>query len=96
MISLKFSTEVIYWRGPAPFYFAPVPDAQVKKIKDISSQLSYGWGVIPARVKIGKTEFTTSLFPRQGGYMVPIKNVVREAEKLDVDDKIVVHLFFGD
>ena len=95
MISLKFSTEVIYWRGPAPFYFAPVPDAQVKKIKDISSQLSYGWGVIPARVKIGKTEFTTSLFPRQGGYMVPIKNVVREAEELDVDDKIVVHLFFG-
>lgn len=96
MISLKFSTEVIYWRGPAPFYFAPVPDAQVKKIKDISSQLSYGWGVIPARVKIGKTEFTTSLFPRQGGYMVPIKNVVREAERLEVDDKIVVHLFFGD
>ncbi|MFM2321665.1 MAG: hypothetical protein RL612_812 [Actinomycetota bacterium] len=96
MISLKFSTEVIYWRGPAPFYFAPVPDAQVKQIKDISSQLSYGWGVIPARVKVGKTEFTTSLFPRQGGYMVPIKNVVREAEKLDVDDKIVVHLFFDD
>ncbi len=96
MISLKFSTEVIYWRGPAPFYFAPVPEAQVKKIKEISSQLSYGWGVIPARVKIGKTEFTTSLFPRQGGYMVPIKNVVREAEKLEIDDKIVVHLFFGD
>lgn len=96
MISLKFSTEVIYWRGPAPFYFAPVPEAQVKKIKEISSQLSYGWGVIPARVKIGKTEFTTSLFPRQGGYMVPIKNVVREAEGLDVDDKIVVQLFFGD
>lgn len=95
MISLKFSTEVIYWRGPAPFYFAPVPEAQVKKIKEISSQLSYGWGVIPARVKIGKTEFTTSLFPRQGGYMVPIKNVVREAEKLEIDDKIVVHLFFG-
>jgi hypothetical protein len=95
MISLKFSTEVIYWRGPAPYYFAPVPDGQVKKIKDISAQLSYGWGVIPARVKIGKTEFTTSLFPRQGGYLVPIKNVVRIAEGLDVDDKIVVHLFFG-
>lgn len=96
MISLKFNTEVVYWRGPAPFYFAPVPEAQVKKIKEISSQLSYGWGVIPARVKIGKTEFTTSLFPRQGGYMVPIKNVVREAEGIDVDDKVVVQLFFGD
>ena len=95
-MNLKFSTEVIYWRGPAPFYFAPVPEAQVKKIKEISAQLTYGWGVIPARVKIGKTEFSTSLFPRQGGYLVPIKNVVREAENLDVDDKIVVQLSFGD
>ena len=95
-MNLKFSTEVIYWRGPAPFYFAPVPDAQVKKIKEIAAQLTYGWGVIPARVKIGKTEFTTSLFPRQGGYMVPIKNVVRLAEDLEVDDKITVQLFFGD
>ena len=95
-MNLKFSTEVIYWRGPAPFYFAPVPEAQVKKIKEISAQLTYGWGVIPARVKIGKTAFSTSLFPRQGGYMVPIKTVVREAENLDVDDKIVVQLFFGD
>ena len=95
-MNLKFSTEVIYWRGPAPFYFAPVPEAQVNKIKEISAQLTYGWGVIPARVKIGKTEFSTSLFPRQGGYMVPIKTVVREAENLDVDDKIVVQLFFGD
>lgn len=96
MISLKFDIEVIYWRGPAPFYFAPVPEAQVKKIKEVSSQLSYGWGVIPARVKIGKTEFTTSLFPRQGGYLVPIKNVVRDAEGIDVDDKVVVQLFFDD
>ncbi len=95
-MNLKFSAEVIYWRGPAPFYFAPVPDSQVKKIKEISARLSYGWGVIPARAKIGKTEFTTSLFPRQGGYMVPIKNAVRFAENLDVDDKIVVQLFFGD
>ena len=95
-MNLKFSTEVIYWRGPAPFYFAPVPEAQVKKIKEISAQLTYGWGVIPARVRIGKTEFSTSLFPRQGGYMVPIKNVVREAENLEVDDKIVVQLVFGD
>lgn len=96
MLNLKFSAEVIYWRGPAPFYYAPVPEAQVKKIKAISSQISYGWGVIPARVKVGKTEFTTSLFPRQGGYMVPLKDVVRKAEDIDVGDVVTVSLFFGD
>jgi hypothetical protein len=95
MLNLKFSAEVIYWRGPAPFYFAPVPDTQAKKIKAMASELTYGWGVIPARVKIGKTEFTTSLFPRQGGYMVPIKDVVRKAEDIDVDDKVTVNLFLG-
>ena len=95
MLNLKFSAEVIYWRGPAPFYFAPVPEAQAKKIKSMASELTYGWGVIPARVKIGKTEFTTSLFPRQGGYMVPIKDAVRKAEDIDVDDKVTVHLFLG-
>jgi len=95
MLNLKFSAEVIYWRGPAPFYFAPVPDTQAKKIKAMASELTYGWGVIPARVKIGKTEFTTSLFPRQGGYMVPIKDIVRKAEDIDVDDKVTVNLFLG-
>jgi hypothetical protein len=95
MLNLKFSAEVIYWRGPAPFYFAPVPEAQAKIIKAMASELTYGWGVIPARVKIGKTEFTTSLFPRQGGYMVPIKDVVRKAEDIDVDDKVSISLFLG-
>jgi hypothetical protein len=95
MLNLKFSAEVIYWRGPAPFYFAPVPEAQAKKIKAMASELTYGWGVIPARVKVGKTEFTTSLFPRQGGYMVPIKDAVRKAEDIDVDDKVTVQLFLG-
>lgn len=95
MLNLKFSAEVIYWRGPSPYYFAPVPDSQAKKIKAMASELTYVWGVIPARVKIGKTEFTTSLFPRQGGYMVPIKDAVRKAEDIDVDDKVTVHLFLG-
>jgi len=95
MLNLKFSAEVIYWRGPSPFYFAAVPDAQAKKIKAMSSELTYGWGVIPARVKIGKTEFTTSLFPRDGGYLVPIKAVVRKAEDIDVDDVITISLFLG-
>lgn len=93
--NLKFSAEVIEWRGPAPFYFATVPESQVKKIKEIAAQLTYGWGVIPGRVKIGNTDFTTSLFPKDGGYLVPIKNDVRFAEQIEVDDKITVQLFFG-
>jgi hypothetical protein len=94
-MNLKFSAEVIYWRGPAPFYFVPVPEGQSAKIKAESARLTYGWGVIPVTVKIGKTEFTTSLFPKNGIYLVPIKNVVRFAEDLEVDDQVSVTLQLG-
>ncbi len=94
-MNLKFSAEVIYWRGPAPFYFVPVPEGQSAKIKAEAARLTYGWGVIPVTVKIGKTEFTTSLFPKNGIYLVPIKNVVRLAEDLDVDDQVSVTLQLG-
>jgi hypothetical protein len=94
-MNLKFSAEVIYWRGPAPFYFVPVPETQSAKIKAEAVRLTYGWGVIPVTVKIGKTEFTTSLFPKNGIYLVPIKNAVRFAENLDVDDQVSVTLQLG-
>lgn len=94
-MNLKFSAEVIYWRGPAPFYFVPVPQTQSAKIKAEAARLTYGWGVIPVTVKIGKTEFTTSLFPKNGIYLVPIKNVVRLAEDLDVDDQVSMTLQLG-
>ena len=44
--------------------------------------MTYGWGVIPVHVQIGKTEWKTSLFPKDGLYIVPIKASVREAEIL--------------
>jgi hypothetical protein len=94
-LTLKFSGEVIYWRGPAPFHFVAVPEAQALKIKAEASRLTYGWGVIPATVKIGKTEFTTSLFPKNGGYLVPIKDIVRLPENLEVGDTVAITLKLG-
>jgi hypothetical protein len=94
-LTLKFSGEVIYWRGPAPFHFVTVPAAQALKIKAEATRLTYGWGVIPVTAKIGKIEFTTSLFPKNGGYLVPIKNVVRIPENIEVGDTIAITLKLG-
>jgi hypothetical protein len=91
---LDFDGKIIFWRGPAPFYFVPVPAEQSKEIKELSSLLTYGWGVIPVVVRIGKTEFKTSLFPKDGLYLVPIKVVVRKAEKLEEGDDVTVQLQF--
>jgi len=54
--------------------------------------VTYGWGVIPATVSIGATTVTTSLFPKDGGYLVPVKNSVRLPEKLSVGDIVDVTL----
>jgi len=91
----KFKGAMIEWRGPSPFYFVPVPDVPSKKIKAMAAQLTYGWGVIPALGKIGKTEFSTALIPKDGLYYLPIKNAVRFAENLEVGAEVTVSISVG-
>ena len=91
-MDLEFSGEIIYWRGPAPFHFVTVPDEQSAAIEHVSSMVTYGWGVIPANVRIGGTDFTTSLFPRDDAYLVPVKVAVRRAEGLSLGDEVTVRL----
>ena len=91
-MELIFDSVVFEWRGPAPFYFARVTDDAAAEIKQVASIVSYGWGVIPCTVTIGKTTYTTSLFPKDGGYLVPLKDAVRKPEKLEVGASIRVRL----
>jgi hypothetical protein len=86
---------MIEWRGPSPFYFIPITEPQSKKIKTLAAQLTYGWGVIPVVGKIGRTEFTTSLFPKDGLYYLPIKNQVRFAEEIEVGSEVTVQINLG-
>jgi hypothetical protein len=89
---LEFRREITYWRGPTPSYGVAVPGDGCREIHAISSLVTYGWGVIPVTVRIGATEWTTSLFPKDGGYLVPIKDVVRRAEGLTLGDEPTVAL----
>ena len=91
-MNIEFNGKIFIWRGPAPWFFITVPAKQSRDIKEISALVTYGWGVIPVHVRIGKTELTTSLFPKDGRYLMPIKASVREAENLDVGDKVTVRL----
>ena len=91
-MNIEFSGRIIFWKGPSPWFFVVVPAKQSRDIKAISNMVTYGWGVIPVHVRIGKTEYTTSLFPKDGRYLVPIKASVRKAEDLDKGDKVTVRL----
>jgi hypothetical protein len=91
-MDLEFSGEIIHWRGPAPFHFVAVPDEPSAAIEAVSAIVSYGWGAIPVTARVGGTEFTTSLFPRDERYLVPIKAAVRRAERLVLGDQVTVRL----
>lgn len=89
---INFEGEIFYWRGPAPFLFVAVPEELSRDLKAISTLVTYGWGVIPVRARIGKTEWKTSLFPKEGRYLVPIRMSVQKSEKLEVGNQVVIQL----
>ena len=91
-MKFEFSGKIFFWRGPSPYFFVAVPDEQSQAIKAVANQVTYGWGVIPVQARIGKTEFTTSLFPKAGRYLLPIKVVVQKAEDLGDGDEVTVKM----
>ncbi|WP_109506931.1 DUF1905 domain-containing protein [Nocardioides speluncae] len=92
---MEFSGEIWHWRGPAPYHFVTVPEEESADLQEISTAVTYGWGMIPVTVRIGDTEWTTSLWPKDGGYVVPLKDKIRKAEGLEVGDVVTIELTPG-
>ena len=91
-MELEFAGDVWSWRGPAPHHFVWVPEDDAAQIEDVSAAVTYGWGMIPVTVRLGGSTWTTSLWPKDGGYIVPLKLAVRRAEGVEVDDVVTVRL----
>ncbi|MFD7783327.1 DUF1905 domain-containing protein [Streptomyces nojiriensis] len=87
-----FASQVIEWRGPAPFYFVPVPEEPAADVRQVASAATYGWGVVPVEARIGEVTFETSLFPKEGGYLLPVKNAVRTPLGLTAGDEVTVEM----
>ncbi|MEV0177517.1 DUF1905 domain-containing protein [Streptomyces sp. NPDC050803] len=91
-MELAFTAQVIEWRGPSPYYFLPVPEQESADIREVAAMATYGWGVIPVDARIGATTFSTSLFPKDGGYLLPLKSAVRRPQCLSAGDEVAVEL----
>lgn len=94
-MTLEFSGDIWYWRGPAPFYFVRVPEEESRQIKELERLVTYGWGMIPVTARIGNTEWKTSLWPKDGKYVLPVKDKVRKGEGLDEGQMVAVTLEIG-
>jgi hypothetical protein len=95
-VRISFVGEIIEWRGPAPHHFVAVPDEAADEIASIAHAVTYGWGAIPAIVVVKSVTFTTSLFPKDGGYLVPIKAAVRNETGLTLGDDAAITLIIGE
>jgi hypothetical protein len=78
-----FVGEIIEWRGPSPYYYLPMPAEDSDDLKFEARGLEY-WGQVGVVVTVGDTEFTTAVFPKDGRYLVPLRDAVRRAEGLEV------------
>ncbi len=91
-MDFEFSGEIWFWKGPAPWYFVTVPDEDCAELEAASPVVSYGWGMIPVTARIGRTAWKTSLWPKDGRYIVPLKADVRRAERLTLGAAVTVRL----
>ena len=93
-MDFEFEGQVIEWRGPAPFYFVRIPEEESADIKFAAKGMEY-WGQVPVVVRISDIEFGTALFPKNGRYLVPLKDVVRKLAGIEVDQVLAIGLNVG-
>jgi hypothetical protein len=93
-MDFEFEGPVIEWRGPAPFYFVLIPEEESADIKFAAKGMTY-WGQVPVVVRIGDIQFGTALFPKNGQYLIPLKDVVRRSAGIELDQLLAVGLNVG-
>jgi hypothetical protein len=93
-MEFEFEGRVVEWRGPAPFYFVAIPAEESADIKLVAKGIEY-WGQVPVTVRIRDTEFSTALFPKDGRYLLPLKDAVRKSARIALDETVAVGLSVG-
>jgi hypothetical protein len=86
------------WDAEGPSWrFIRVPIEVADEIRDMAV-LMRGFGSVRITAAVGDTSWSTSLFPEQatGGFLLPVKKSVRDAEGLDDGDVVTVGLRLAD
>jgi hypothetical protein len=86
----RLQAKVWLYQGKAAWHFVSVPKKQSAAIARFFGGMTRGWGSLPVLVTIGRTSWTTSIFPdrKAGTYLLPLKAQVRESEKISAGDTI--------
>lgn len=93
-MTASFDFEAPLWESTASWYFLTVPIDASDEIAARMDGFSRGFGSVRVRVRIGGSEWATSVFPdsKRGAYILPVKKAVRVAEGLSAGVVARVHL----
>lgn len=91
MTEYKFRSKLWAYPGMAAWRFLSLPAKDSQKIKTLFGDLAKGWGSLPVKVTVNKTEWKTSIFPdkKRQCYLLPLKREVRKKEQ--IEDKNTVN-----
>lgn len=92
-IDFTFTAELWEYKGKGAWHFATLPPDESAQIKFFHPR-KMGWGSVRVKVRIGNTEWTTSVFPdsKTGAYVLPVKADVRKKEKIVAGDNVKIKL----
>jgi len=92
--SYTFTAELWLWSAQDSWHFVTVPAAISDEIADATSGLKRGFGSVPVEAHVGATRWRTSIFPSktESAYVLPVKQQVRSAEGLTLDQHFEVTL----
>ena len=91
-LNFAFTTTIIYWRGPAPFFYAPLPPPEAGRVREMAKFVTYGWGMIPVEATINGVTFSTAMFKKNDTYYLPLKDLVRKRAGVTTDDVVAVEM----
>lgn len=93
MKTFRIKNTIWQWHGgQGSWHFITVSDETSKKIKKAQPQTrKRGFGAVKVRAVLGKTTWTTSIFPtKEGPYILPIKASVRSKEMAQDGDTVTI------
>jgi len=92
-LDFSFSAELWKWSG-GNWHFVTVPSEVSADIRSFTRHDYKGFGSVRVRVRVGKSEWLTSVFPDKKSrcYFLPIKAAIRKTEKLNIGDLADVQL----
>lgn len=81
--------KVWRWKGESPWHFVYVPEKLSQRIRDMKRASKNG--LVRIKATIGKTSWTTALFPtKDGPYLIAVKADVRHKEDISDGDKVKI------